>query len=144
MHWSTESAISSARADDFALLPQSLQTMAEIVGMSGVLALVRAFGGVRLYVPSRLPDDHILIELLGRPAAERLAAEYGGQPHFDIPRAEGLLRAVRNRQIQADRAAGLSVRELALKYRLTERAIHDICGPGLVDDGQTDLFGESV
>lgn len=141
MHSSHELAISSASSDDLALLPQSLQAMAQIIGLQGVLALVRAYGGVRLYVPTRLPDDHVLIDLLGRPAAEMLAAEYGGQPHFDIPRAEGLVRALRNRRIQADRAAGLSVRDLALKHQLTERQVAKILGPGAADDGQVDLFG---
>lgn len=140
MHSSHESATSSVRPDDWALLPQSLQAMADVIGLDGVLALVKAFGGVRLYVPTRLPDEHILVELLGRGAAERLAAEYGGQPHFDIPRAEGLVRALRNRRILADRAAGRSLRELALQYRLTERQVAKIVAPA-DDDNQVDFFG---
>lgn len=141
MHSSSASAISSADSDDLVLLPDSLQEMAAVIGFGGVLALVREYGGVRLYVPRTLPAEHILITLLGTAAAQRLAAEYGGREHFDIPRAEGLMRAVRNRRIRADRAAGLSLRELALKYRLTERAVSNILGSEPVDDGQVDLFG---
>jgi Mor family transcriptional regulator len=71
--------------------------------------------------------------------ATKLAATYGGELHFDIPRAVEATRAARDRCIRADQASGSTHRELALKYSLTERQIRNILG-AVEDDRQVGLF----
>lgn len=125
---------------DADLLPPILQDFVELIGLQHTLALVQAYGGVRLYVPKlQLEDDHPLVRQIGREAAEKLQAMYGGEPHFDIPKAERAVRAVRDARIRHLRGTGAPVRTLALDHRLTERQIRTICGE-LEDDRQSGLF----
>lgn len=121
------------------LLEPILQDLVELIGLHPTMRLVQAYGGVRLYVPKlELEDDHSLVRLIGSEAAKKLQAMYGGEPHFDIPKAERALRAVRDAEIRAKRPH-TSVRLLALENRLTERQIRTICGE-VEDDRQVGLF----
>lgn len=139
----------TATAINTELLEPILQDLVALVGLHHTMTLVQAYGGVRLYVPKlELEDDHYLVRLIGRSAAEKLQAVYAGETHFDIPKAERALRAVRDEEIRAKRKQFLnkpqsgvegSVRYLALEYRLTERHIRTICGE-LEDDKQVGLF----
>lgn len=127
-------------AIDASLLPPILQDFVDLVGLHATMRLVEAYGGVRLYVPKgELAEDHYLVRLIGREAAEKLQAMYGGEPHFDIPKAERAMRAVRDARIRA-RRADTPVRALALEHRLTERQIRTICGELEEDDDQAALF----
>ena len=124
---------------DADLLEPILRDMVDLIGLHPTMTLVQAYGGVRLYVPKlELEDDHSLVRLIGRPAAKKLQAMYGGETHFDIPKAERALRAVRDAAIRAKRPH-TSVRLLALEHRLTERHIRAICGE-VEDDRQVGLF----
>jgi hypothetical protein len=107
-------------------LPLQLRLVSAVVGLQATLLLVRNYGGVRLYVPVRMTPDHVLSRLLGFDLALKLSAEFGGMDHFDIPRAAGAVRVVRNRQIAEKFIKGKSLRLLALEYQLTERAIQKI------------------
>jgi hypothetical protein len=125
---------------DTDLLPPILQDIVAQIGLHPTMLLVQARGGVRLYVPKlEMDDGHYLVVLLGREPAEKLQKMYGGDEHFDIPKAERALLAVRNSKIRHARAAGASVSGLALEYHLTERQIRTICGE-LIDDRQVSLF----
>lgn len=75
-----------------------------------------------------MEDVHPLVRLLGWEAAEKLQIEYGGEEHFDLPKGERAMRAVRDAKIRFQRGCGLSVRSLALENHLTERQIRSICG----------------
>ena len=126
-------------AIDIGLLEPILQDLVELIGLHPTMQLVQAYGGVRLYVPKlALEADHPLARLIGSEAAKKLQAMYGGEPHFDIPKAERALRAVRDAEICRQRL-NTSVRLLALEYRLTERQIRTICGE-MVDDRQQTIF----
>ena len=126
-------------AIDTGLLPPILQDLVELIGLHPTMQLVQAYGGVRLYVPKlELDGDHSLVRLIGSEAAKKLQAMYGGEPHFDIPKAERALRAVRDNEIRT-RRLHTSVRLVALEYHLTERQIRTICGE-MEDDRQVGLF----
>lgn len=128
-------------AIDTALLPPILQDIVDLIGLRATMTLVECYGGVRLYVPKlELEDDHPLICQIGREAAGKLQAMYGGEPHFDIPKAERALRAVRDARIRQLRGSGTPVRQLALEHRLTERQIRTICGEDGGDASQAQLF----
>ena len=123
-------------------LPQQLRHIAAIVGLQATLLLVRNYGGVRLYVPVNMTPGHILAKLVGFELALKLSAEFGGMDHFDIPRASGALRVVRNREIVEKFIKGKTLRLLALEYLMTERAIQKIladCGASQ-EDRQAALF----
>lgn len=121
-------------------LPGVLQDIAELIGLPSTLKLVEAYGGVRLYVPKKIDAEHDLSRLIGLEQATTLAENYGGEDHFDIPRAVAATRAARDTCIRADRANGMTHRELALKNKLTERQIRTILGDEPGDDRQDNLF----
>jgi uncharacterized protein (DUF433 family) len=127
-------------SDTLDLLPGILREFADLIGLPATLRLVESYGGVRLYVPQRLAEDHPLALLIGASAARQLADVYGGEEHFDIPRAVAIARQVRNRRLREERDRGMSHRDLALKYGLTERQVRNILGEA-VDDRQAELFG---
>ena len=126
---------------DIDQLPQSAAEIVEVVGVEAALRLVEAWGGIRLYVPQQMPEDHLLVSALGRAEAGQLADRYGGET-IQIPRCLHALRAVRNAHIRRERYDGASPALLALRYRLTERQVYSILAAGdePVDDRQQSLL----
>ena len=120
-------------------LPGILQEIAELIGLPATLALVRAYGGTRLYVPKRYDPDHPIIKHVGHAAAAKLAKTYGGLEHFDLPKGEIAVKAARDKQIRNERAEGATHAALAIRHHLTERQIRNILGPE-DDDRQVALF----
>ena len=121
-------------------LPASLQAIVELIGLPATLKLVEVYGGVRLWVPKKFDPDHPLVKLLGHAHAAKLCETYGGDEHFDIPRALAAIRAARNARMRNDRSMGATHRELALRYGLIERQVRNILGDDEEDDRQGGLF----
>ncbi|WP_434147942.1 Mor transcription activator family protein [Methylocaldum gracile subsp. desertum] len=139
-----EVELQSEVALDVEQLPRVLQEIASLVGPENAVKIARAYGGVRLYVPRRMKPDHPLAELVGFENARALSTAFGGLPHFDIPQVYRLLLEARNRAILKDRSQGMSVRELALKYRLTEKHVHNIQKTALKVDLAARLSQETL
>jgi hypothetical protein len=128
--------------------PNSLCEIAEAVGEDVALLLWQNFPGVHVCVPRKLPIEHELIEKMGLAVAERLVGCYGGFT-LQIPRAFKGMLVIRNFIIRRESRAGVSNRDLALKFKLGERQVISICtAEGLGDRGrptavtQVDLFDE--
>lgn len=121
-------------------LPGILQDIADLIGLPATLKLVEHYGGGRLYVPKRFDPDHPLVKIVGHANAARLVEAYGGEEHFDIPRNLASVLAARNARIRDDRAGGMSHRQLALHYQLTERQIRNVLVDEPEDDRQAGLF----
>lgn len=111
----------SIRIED---LPSRMRELARTIGLPATLKLVEEYGGTRIYVPKKPDDDWALIGLLGRSAAGKLTRAYGGE-HLEVDRAVTAMRAARDRALIAD-ATVHSVTQLALKYKLTARAVWNI------------------
>lgn len=123
---------------DITLLPGVLREIAELIGLPATMAIVQQYGGVRLYVPKEITEDHPLIKLVGICNAVTLSDSYGGET-LEIALAENALRKIRDKEIR-DQWPTLSQRKLALKYRTTERHIRRILACGGNDDDQPELF----
>lgn len=115
-------ALSRARSANY---PGVFQEVNQLIGEEATAKLVAHHGGTRLYVPGTLKPEHPLCQMLGQQAAQQLTDEFGGMT-LEVPRDVMLQIAQRNDLILADRAAGMTQRQLALKYRLTERTIRNI------------------
>lgn len=104
------------------LLPPLLQEFERLVGLQATMALVRRWGGLRVYFPTpeRVTEEHPYAAVIGTDALLKLAREYGGLPHFQLPKAERALQAVRNARIAAEYATCKTAREIAGEYGLTE------------------------
>jgi Mor family transcriptional regulator len=117
-----------------ALLPDSVQQIAALIGLAYTLKLVEAFGGTTFPVSkNRRRMGQIryeaLAEVVGVDAADLLTHHYGGDV-LAIPKCAQALRELRDRQLRADfdlltRDAGAvpTVTQLARRYRLTERHV---------------------
>lgn len=105
-----------------ALLPPLLQDFERLIGLQATMALVRRWGGLRVYFPKpeRVTAEHPYAAAIGVEALARLAAEYGGLPHFQLPKAKRALQAVRNARIAADYADRKTARQIAAEHGLTE------------------------
>ena len=104
------------------LLPPLLQDFERLVGLKATMALVKVYGGLRVYFPTvdRAQADHPYAALIGLDNLLKLSQEYGGQQHFQLPKAERALLAVRNARIAADYASDKAAREIAAELGLTE------------------------
>lgn len=104
------------------MLPPLLQEFERLVGLQATMALVHKWGGLRVYFPTpeRATEEHPYASVIGMDALLKLAEEYGGLPHFQLPKAERALQAVRNARIAAEYATNKTAREIAAEYGLTE------------------------
>lgn len=101
------------------------QEVTQLIGQEAAVKLAAQYGGTRLYIPATIKPEHDLCQLLGQVAAQQLAEEFCGLT-LEIPRDVDSQIRQRNKLIMTDRAAGMTQRQLALKYRLTERTIRKI------------------
>lgn len=107
------------------LLPPLLQDFERLIGLDATMALVRHSGGLRIYIPTpeRVTRDHPFAHEIGLGSLLKLAEVYGGEAHFQLPKAERALIQVRNARIANAYSTHKTARELAVEYRLTERQI---------------------
>lgn len=131
---------------DSELLPPLLQDFERLIGLPATLDLVREYGGLRIYIPTpaRVTADHPFAKIIGSEALMALAKVYGQEEHFQLPKAERAVLAVRNARIAADYARAKTARELAAEHRLTEgQIVRIVAAAGVsapVDRRQGSLF----
>jgi hypothetical protein len=121
------------------LLPKVLQEFVRLIGLPATMLLVERFGGLRIYVPLNPSPDHQFAQIIGLENLQKLSQIYGREDHFELPKAERALKALRNAKIKAEYGPK-SVRELASEHGLTERHVTRIVGTPTNDD-QVELFG---
>lgn len=115
-------ALVRARAENY---PGVFQDIVQMIGEDAAAKLIEEHGGTRLYIPSSINSEKHLYQLLGQETALQLTSEFGGMT-VEIPRGVMLQIGQRNKLILADRVAGMTQRQLARKYELTERTIRKI------------------
>lgn len=120
---------------DIGLLEPILRDFVELIGLEATLVLVERFGGTRLPIAEKAEKNEELAGAIGREKAAILGRHYGKERPL-IPKALPALQAVRNRRIRAE-LCSMSVRQVALKYKLGERRVFQL----LEEQGRTpDLF----
>jgi len=110
-------------------LPESMQPIAEVIGLEPVLRLMTRHGGDRVFVPKRLTLVHPLVDLLGLEAALALSFHCGGD-YLEIPIGARMRQANRDREICALRRQGATVSALTARFHLSRRRIRDILATG--------------
>ncbi|MEO5328102.1 MAG: hypothetical protein H7829_07635 [Magnetococcus sp. THC-1_WYH] len=103
-------------------LPTIIREIGEEIGFEAVFKLVDRFGGTSINPPLKVDEHHWLAEVIGLPAAQKLAQLWHGDRIY-IPFLKAAKQAVRNKEIIQRYDAGESVRTLALSYHLAERSI---------------------
>ena len=119
-----------------------LQDLVELIGHRPTIELVRAWGGRRLKIPTKVTEDHALVFALGWEAANKLARAYGGADALDIPAERNFLLDLRNEAILADFLATRSITWLANTYGLSRRQVNSILDAlGQFNERQTRAAG---
>jgi len=115
-------------------LPGQIVEIAEIAGLQAALTIANARGGNRVYIPATADDDHWLVTLIGRDAANKLMGYYATGVELDMPRGPTGLRADTWRRLyrmiedgctstQITRALGIS-RDMVKHHRAKLRNSH--------------------
>lgn len=107
--------------DRYDLPPIALE-LEELVGRSGLDALVRISPGVPLYVPHHgtVPTTHRLCSLLGEDRFRALCQAFGGM-RLMIPRMAAMRRRARDLAITEARQAGQTTRQTCFDFGITWR-----------------------
>ncbi len=111
-------------------LPGILGEIADLVGIEAALAVAKAVGGGRAYVPRRPGPDHWLVQAMG-PEKAAIVADYfttsRSGMELDFPpgpagtyRQEQVARAARLRELNDQ---GLSVKQIARRTGLSRRGV---------------------
>lgn len=106
-------------------LPESLQSVRDIIGLEKTLELVGHCGGTRVFIPRSMRETHRLAQLLGLRAARQLSHHFGGEC-LSIVRGAPAQREMRNRKIIDQYNKGEKVADIARSFALTERRIYTI------------------
>lgn len=107
-------------------LPSGLRIIADACGWDVMWKLWDNFAGGRLNVPKTPTDDNPIFVILNPDEATVFCREFGGEI-VNVPKADAAKRAVRDKALRAERAAGVSTHLLCSKYNLSYRQIQTIC-----------------
>ena len=107
------------------IIPRELERLIDTLGFPKVLEIVRRIGGLTIYFPEKLTQDHFLVTLLGPDLARELCAYYQGD-ELSIPNMDRFRKTCRNQAIIDAYDNGDSIRKITLKHRLTDRQIRSI------------------
>ena len=105
----------------------TLDDISAVIGFTATLRLSAWYGnGNNLYVPPVVAEHHVLANLLGRSAAERLARAFGGE-WLASPRITPYGEDMRRPRIGRMLEKGFSTREVSQHERISERRVMQIC-----------------
>ncbi|PRA87941.1 helix-turn-helix domain-containing protein [Ochrobactrum sp. MYb29] len=105
-------------------LPGVLAEIAEAAGTEVAWAIARAQGGINVYIPAQPKDDHWLVELIGRVAAEKVSKHFcvgKSGVRVDIPMAKHT--RARERLVKA-LEAGMTAPQAALAAGMHQRSAY--------------------
>lgn len=128
-------------------LPASVRELIDLLGAAPALALVRAFGGTVIKVPSRDRQEsrlrERLIGVMGEAAARLFIDRYSGEA-LSIARCAAALRDERDRAIIAAYDGGASAASLATEHVMTERQVRTILKRVPGEGGRFLVGGEAL
>ena len=129
-------------AIDERLLPPVTRRIVAAIGVAGTMRLLKARGGIRLWLPKHGDRSNVLQDILGCEHTAQLLAAFPDADVISLPKADKLLAQIRDAAIRSEHEAGDSLAVLALRYDLTERHVLNIVqGPVLpLRPAQADLF----
>lgn len=106
----------------------------ELIGHEATERLIATYRGELLYIPrpGAVNPDHPLALALGLEAALAVAAEWGGQ-RISIPVGQESRGRARRDAVAADRAAGLSVRQIGQKHKISPRQVYNLLAKARAD-----------
>lgn len=105
----------------------TLDDIAGVIGFTPTLRLSAWFGaGNNLYVPEIVEDGQVLVKLLGRKSAERMAEAFPCE-YLSIPRLTVYEEDSRRLRVAMMLSSGQSTRQVASFERMSERRVQQLC-----------------
>lgn len=108
----------------------TLDDIASVIGMTPTLVLAAWYGGSAsgssLFVPERVEEGQVLVKLIGRSAAERMAAAFPGE-HLAVPRPVAYQNELRRSQIATLLTNKFTTRQVASFLEMSEKRVQQIC-----------------
>ncbi len=119
-------------------LPESIELIAETIGVRLALKIVEVYGGREIKFPTRPHDNHPVIQALGKEDGYAICQYMNGNqlsvPHCRPPRnARAAIR-----QLEAE---GLSRGEIARRLGITQRWVREVANAP--PSNQIDLFADN-
>lgn len=105
-------------------MPEVFVEIARVAGTEAAWELVRAQGGVTVYIPAELKEDHWLVELVGVEAAQKICNHYRtgrGGVRLTIPTAK---HATSRERLVKALEAGMTAPQAALASGMHERSAY--------------------
>jgi DNA-binding transcriptional regulator LsrR (DeoR family) len=96
----------------------------EVAGDEAATALVKAFGGRKLYVPLTTNEDHAISRKIGIEASAALSRRFGGD-YIDVP-----IKWIRLDLILALAAKHVPQSEIARRVGCSRRKVSQVLSPG--------------
>ena len=103
-------------------IPASVHELLGLINAESVEALLKAHKGTRVQIPKHFTDECWLLTVMSSEDLTQLSAVMGGTV-VDLPNCTSLMTLLRDQRLLADKRAGLSLTQCALKYGLTERGV---------------------
>lgn len=105
----------------------TLDDIASVIGFTLTLRVAAWFGNTNnMYVPAGVEDDQLLVRLLGRRPAEKLAEAFPDE-WIAVPRLTAYEEDERRHRIALLLARGFSTREVSKLERISERRVQQLC-----------------
>ncbi len=130
---------------DERLLPPVTRRIVAAIGVAGAMRLLKARGGIRLWLPKNGDRSDVLNDILGKELAAQLLAAFPDADVISLPKADKLLAQIRDAAIRREHDAGDSMAVLALRYELTERHVLNVVQSAarpIWRAPERDLFGD--
>ena len=120
-------------------VPNTVRTVAEVIGMDAAVRLLAAPGKNQcVYIPQHIKPAHRLTTILREPELKAMQRMFGGEL-LPYPSARGVKRRIKaERKAQAIRSAiaeGLTTAEIAAKHGVSERFVRRIRNKGTTSSG---------
>ncbi len=112
-----------------------IEELAQVIGPANLLALCKALGGTKVYIPARIGHNNPIAVAIGMKAAALLADHYNGL-QIDLPKAH----ARRARVLDLAKSGAMTIAEAALACDYTERRVYQLLAEEKASDDQLDLF----
>jgi DNA-binding CsgD family transcriptional regulator len=103
-------------------LPWRFRDLTHRMSVPGLIGLIETMGGTRVYIRKAPATTSKLAALLSREDFAALRDEVAGE-EIAIPRAADLRRRLRNRQVVALLASGVSTSAVARRFAMSERNV---------------------
>ncbi len=120
------------------LLPESLQELADHIGLEATLKLAEAYPCIPVYIPASAKENHPIATLIGLEAFEVLTTIYAGDT-IKLAKVDAARRQIKHCALRRMKEQGYSNRQVAILFDYSLRHVERL-NRAQGDEEQHDLF----